>query len=66
MRELRAEAVLDRAGADDRSALLWHVMSTDDPTTLCGRRLARQEAATPLKADLSNADRYCGVCMAAC
>ncbi|MFC4958481.1 hypothetical protein ACFPFX_19540 [Streptomyces mauvecolor] len=66
MRELRAEAVLDRAGAEDRNALLWHVMSTDDPTTLCGRSLARQEAATPQKPDLTNADRYCGICMAAC
>ncbi|MFE4857115.1 hypothetical protein [Streptomyces sp. NPDC056670] len=66
MRELRAEAVLDRAGAERRDALLWHVMSADDPTTLCGRSLDRHEAATPPKPDLSDTDRYCGACMAAC
>ncbi|MFJ8311567.1 MULTISPECIES: hypothetical protein [unclassified Streptomyces] len=66
MRELRAEAVLDRAGEEARDALLWHVMSADDPTTLCGRSLGRHEAATPMKSDLTNADRYCKACMAAC
>ncbi|GHB75261.1 hypothetical protein GCM10010331_74010 [Streptomyces xanthochromogenes] len=66
MRELRAEAVLGRAGEEGRDALLWHVMSTDDPTTLCGRSLDRHEAAKPPKPDLSDADRYCGACMAAC
>ncbi|MEV5277100.1 MULTISPECIES: hypothetical protein [unclassified Streptomyces] len=64
MRELRAEAVPDPAEA--RGALLWHVMSADDPTTLCGRTLGRQEAATPTKPELTDADRYCEDCMAAC
>ncbi|MCX5386851.1 hypothetical protein [Streptomyces sp. NBC_00083] len=66
MHELRAEAVLDGIGAHDCDALLWHVMSDDDPRTLCGRSLEREKAATPARPELTDADRYCGDCMAAC
>ncbi|MET9361018.1 hypothetical protein ABZX93_08905 [Streptomyces sp. NPDC006632] len=66
MHELRAEAVLDGVDAERRKALLWHVMSDDDPTTLCGRSLEREAAARPARPELTDADRYCGDCMAAC
>ncbi|MFE9369127.1 hypothetical protein ACFYM2_05025 [Streptomyces sp. NPDC006711] len=66
MHEMRAESVLDGPGAERGDTLLWHVMSDRDPTTLCGRSLERHEAAKPVPPELTDADRYCGICMAAC
>ncbi|MFG2717917.1 hypothetical protein ACGFW5_06375 [Streptomyces sp. NPDC048416] len=66
MHEMRAETVLDGLDAENRDALLWHVMSDQDPTTLCGRSLERHEAATRVPPELTDADRYCGACMASC
>ncbi|WP_329402652.1 hypothetical protein [Streptomyces melanogenes] len=66
MHEMRAERDPGGAGAAGRSALLWHVMSADEPRTMCGRTLGRPDAAVPPDPDLSDADRYCAACMAAC
>lgn len=63
---MRAERDPGGAGTAGRAALLWHVMSTDEPRTMCGRTLGRPEAAVPPDPDLSDADRYCEACMAAC
>ncbi|MEV6553161.1 hypothetical protein AB0M57_31315 [Streptomyces sp. NPDC051597] len=66
MHEMRAERDPGGNGTAEEAALLWHVMSADEPRTMCGRALARPEAAVPPDPDLSDADRYCAACMAAC
>lgn len=63
---MRAERDPGGSGTTGRAALLWHVMSTDEPRTMCGRVLGRPDAAVPPDPDLSDADRYCEACMAAC